>query len=78
LAWRLLLTSEDGILSLSLSAQIGIPGWSPAVALRETSVVFAAMIGSVFLGEGFAIRRVAASIAVALGVVLLSMVAQFA
>jgi drug/metabolite transporter (DMT)-like permease len=46
------------------------------VALRETSVVFAALIGSVFLGEGFAIRRIAASITVAFGVILLSMAAR--
>jgi drug/metabolite transporter (DMT)-like permease len=49
---------------------------APVVALRETSVVFAAIIGSVFLGEGFVARRVAASIAVALGVVLLGMAAR--
>lgn len=49
---------------------------APVVALRETSVVFAALIGSVFLGEGFAARRVAASIAVALGVVLLGIAAR--
>jgi drug/metabolite transporter (DMT)-like permease len=41
------------------------------VALRETSVVFAAVIGSVVLREGFAGRRVAAASAVLLGVVLL-------
>lgn len=41
------------------------------VALRETSVVFAAIIGSVFLREGDARRRVAAAVAVLVGVVLL-------
>lgn len=42
------------------------------VALRETSVVFAACIGSLFLGERFGARRIAASIVVAAGLVLLS------
>ena len=44
---------------------------APVVALRETSVVFAAIIGSVFLREGFAGRRIAAAATVLLGVVLL-------
>jgi drug/metabolite transporter (DMT)-like permease len=45
---------------------------APVVALRETSVVFAAIIGSVFLHEGFAVRRIAASVVVVAGIVLLS------
>lgn len=49
---------------------------APVVALRETSVVFAAIIGSFFLGEGFAVRRIAAAVAVAIGVVLLGVSAQ--
>jgi drug/metabolite transporter (DMT)-like permease len=40
-------------------------------ALRETSVVFAAFIGSRVLGEPFGARRVAASAFVALGIVLI-------
>jgi drug/metabolite transporter (DMT)-like permease len=40
-------------------------------ALRETSVVFAALIGSQLLGEGFGARRFIAALCVALGVVLL-------
>ncbi|HTO06482.1 MAG TPA: DMT family transporter [Myxococcota bacterium] len=40
-------------------------------ALRETSVVFAALIGSLVLGEGFGGRRFAAAACVALGVLLL-------
>lgn len=43
------------------------------VALRETSVVFAACIGSVFLGEGFGARRISASLVVAAGLVLLAL-----
>jgi uncharacterized membrane protein len=46
------------------------------VALREPSVVFAAIIGSVFLGEGFAARRVTAAVAVTVGVVLLAVSAK--
>jgi drug/metabolite transporter (DMT)-like permease len=44
---------------------------APVVALRETSVVFAAIIGSIFLREGFAVRRVAAAVTVLAGIVLL-------
>jgi len=40
-------------------------------ALRETSVVFAALIGSRLLGEGFGGRRLAAALCVAVGVLLL-------
>ena len=45
---------------------------APVVALRETSVVFAAIIGSIFLREGFAGRRVSAAAVVVAGIVLLS------
>ena len=38
-------------------------------ALRETSVVFAALMGTVFLKEGFGRRRVAAALALAAGLV---------
>ncbi|HEX6375679.1 MAG TPA: EamA family transporter [Allosphingosinicella sp.] len=38
-------------------------------ALRETSVVFAALLGTLFLGEGFGRRRVAAATALAAGLV---------
>jgi len=40
-------------------------------ALRETSVVFAAAIGSRLLGEGFGARRIGAALCAALGVLLL-------
>lgn len=49
---------------------------APVIALCETSVVFAALIGSVFLGEGFAGRRVAAAVAVVIGIVLLGTTAK--
>jgi len=38
-------------------------------SLRETSVIFAALIGVLFLGESFGKRRVIASIAVAFGII---------
>ena len=40
-------------------------------ALRETGVIFAALIGTLFLGEPFGARRVAAAALVALGVALI-------
>lgn len=42
----------------------------PVSALRETSVVFALVIGRVFLGEPFTVRRLLACAAVALGAFL--------
>ncbi|HXX47881.1 MAG TPA: DMT family transporter [Myxococcota bacterium] len=42
-------------------------------SLRETSVVIAALIGTRILGEGFASRRIAAALCVALGVALLQL-----
>jgi drug/metabolite transporter (DMT)-like permease len=44
----------------------------PISALRETSVVFALIIGRIFLGEPLTSRRLAACAAVALGAVLIS------
>jgi drug/metabolite transporter (DMT)-like permease len=40
-------------------------------ALRETSVVFAALMGTVFLGESFGRRRVVAALALAAGLLLM-------
>jgi len=40
-------------------------------ALRETSVVFAAIMGSLFLGEGFGRRRLIAAAGLAFGLVLM-------
>jgi len=42
-------------------------------ALRETSVIIAALIGTRLLGEPFGLRRVAAATAVAAGIVLLQL-----
>lgn len=43
----------------------------PVAALRETSVIFASIIGAVLLKEGFGPRRVGAACLVAVGIVLL-------
>lgn len=43
------------------------------MALRETSVIIAAVIGAVLFGEAFGIRRIAAAAAVAAGVVLINL-----
>lgn len=40
-------------------------------AMRETAVVWAALIGSRYLGEGFGVRRIVASITLAAGLILL-------
>jgi len=44
---------------------------APVSALRETSVIFAALIGAFVLKEPFGLRRVLAALAVAAGVVLI-------
>lgn len=45
----------------------------PVTALRETSVLFGAVIGTLILKEGFGLRRIAASASVVAGIVLLAM-----
>jgi drug/metabolite transporter (DMT)-like permease len=46
---------------------------APIVALRETSVLFAAVIGTTFLGEPFGRRRVIAAAVVTAGVAVLNL-----
>jgi drug/metabolite transporter (DMT)-like permease len=46
---------------------------APVSALRETSVVMAALFGAVSLGEPFGTRRVIASVVVVIGVALLNL-----
>lgn len=46
---------------------------APVVALRVTSVVFAAAIGSIFLQEGYAGKRITAAVVVVIGVVLIGL-----
>ena len=41
-------------------------------ALRETSVVIAALIGTLFLGESFGLRRLLSAVAVVVGVTIMS------
>lgn len=76
-AWR---TSwRAGLLSAVLAVSgYGLVVWAmsrapiPHVsALRETSVVIAALIGALVLGEPFGARRVAAAVVVSAGIVLL-------
>jgi len=43
----------------------------PISALRETSVVFAAVIGRLFLGESFTVHRLAACVAISSGAICL-------
>ena len=62
-----------------LTALIGIVLWAQSraplaevAAVRQTSVIFAALIGMIFLKEGFGARRVAAAAVAAAGIVLIS------
>jgi drug/metabolite transporter (DMT)-like permease len=57
--------------SLVLWAQTRAP-LAEVAALRETSVIAAAIIGAVFLRERFGSRRVAAAVLVAAGIVLIA------
>jgi drug/metabolite transporter (DMT)-like permease len=43
-------------------------------ALRETSVIFGAVLGTIVLREGFGPRRIAAAMLVTVGIVLLAVV----
>ncbi len=45
---------------------------APVMALRETSVIFAALIGALVFGEAFGTWRIIAAVAVAVGAVLLN------
>jgi uncharacterized membrane protein len=46
--------------------------WAHVSALRETSVVIAALIGTVVLGEPGAVARIAAAAVVAAGVIVMN------
>ncbi|MET0476278.1 MAG: EamA family transporter [Mycobacterium sp.] len=46
---------------------------APIAALRETSIVFGAIIGALFLGERLGARRAVAAVAVLAGVLLISL-----
>lgn len=44
----------------------------PVSAVRETSVIFGAVLGTIVLKEGFGVRRIAAAVLVTVGIVLLA------
>ena len=46
-------------------------------ALRETSVLFGALMGTLLLGESFGVRRVAAALVIVSGLVLMNGPALF-
>ena len=52
---------------------LSLGAMAPVAALRETSVIFAAVIGTLILGEPFGRRRIAAAAMVAAGVVALNL-----
>jgi drug/metabolite transporter (DMT)-like permease len=79
-AWRDTTTIRYGLLagglcvvaySIVLWAQTRAP-LAEVAAVRETSVVFAALIGVAALGESFGKRRVAAAVVIATGILLIS------
>ena len=51
---------------------LSVAAMGPVAALRETSVVFAALIGAIFMGESFGPRRIAAATLIAAGIVLVN------
>jgi drug/metabolite transporter (DMT)-like permease len=80
-AWRDPATIERGLVAgvlclvaygLVLWAQTKAP-LAEVAAIRETSVVFAALIGMLALGEDFGRRRMAAAVVVAAGIVLIGL-----
>jgi drug/metabolite transporter (DMT)-like permease len=78
-AWRNTGTAGRGVAAGLLSVlAYGIVLWAQTraplaevAAIRETSVVFAALIGVALLGEDFGRRRVAAAVVIAAGIVLI-------
>jgi len=80
-AWRDGATMRRGAVAGLLStAAYGIVLWAQTraplaevAAIRETSVVFAALIGVAALGEAFGRRRVVAAVVIATGIVLIGL-----
>jgi drug/metabolite transporter (DMT)-like permease len=62
--------SVAGFLAYLVAAQ-HLP-LGPVTALRETSVIFGTVLGTVVLKEGFGLRRLAAALLVTVGIVLLA------
>jgi drug/metabolite transporter (DMT)-like permease len=74
--WALLLLAGGGLCCaayLLVVWALSLQAAAPVSALRETSVIFAALLGSLLLREPFGLRRIAASAVVAAGVVLISL-----
>lgn len=66
------LSGSLGIVSYSLALYALRLGQTAEVAaLRETSVVFAAILGAVFMGEAFGKRRITAALVIAIGAIVL-------
>ena len=63
-------SSVLGFLAFLLAAK-SLP-LGPVVALRETSVIFGAVIGTLLLKEGFGLRRIVAAALVVGGIALLA------
>ena len=65
-----------GVVSLvsygAITAALALGELGPVSALRETSIVFSALIGRVVLGEGLSLRRILACSVVTLGAVCIS------
>ncbi|HEX7928230.1 MAG TPA: DMT family transporter, partial [bacterium] len=74
--WAWLLLVGGGLCCaayLTVVWALSLQAAAPVSALRETSVIFAALLGSLLLREPFGTRRVAASAVVAMGVLLISL-----
>ncbi len=77
-AWPVLIAGlGGGVVSLAAYGLVLVAQTSGATAavaaLRETSIVFGAVIGTVFFGERFGVGRVVASAVVALGIVVVNL-----
>ncbi len=59
------------LLQLHIDWALSLGAMAYVSALRETSVVFAVLIGWILLGEPFGRRRVAAAILVGLGIAIM-------
>jgi drug/metabolite transporter (DMT)-like permease len=63
-----------GLLNFGMALYaLGLGPLVEIAALRETSVVFAAFLGTRFLGEGFATRRIVAALAVMGGITIMQL-----
>lgn len=65
------MVSVTGFLAFLVAAQ-SLP-LGPVSAVRETSVIFGALLGTIVLKEGFGPRRIAAALLVTVGIVLLAL-----